>query len=578
MSKKNLTILPPTHLPNEKTIPWMMVSTGVSWQRLKDGQPDPDGKGPAGVYWSGDSGNFGTDVFVIEGDEPVVPIPINKDGYEEGFSGQSLEQSVRDSVKGATTARGATRLNAVMSDRNNNTIEMWDLYDGNEAMVWGVGDNHYYFRYELPKPNPVKWNRDPHNLPDYCGQGTHNCGEPIHDWEKIFPLFSDKLEAGGRVVNTVQAYKVVPDGIEPTNIPWTPIPPYIETGLTGTVQGEDPDWIAWTPRGTPQKVFRLPRIDLLAATDINESDTLVNGNRYSKKKSSATLYLTAQPESLIGGGKYYVPGDIRQWVWGYGEENEKIRVKNFLKPTEDGNPSTESFLSTQGGNWTLGETYKVAENAFEWTNKYGDSFGSRWTGNSGFKYGIDSRYSKDANGCIEHGIPRMTGVGTVFGDAAAKDVCGSLAPTGWLKIKGDMSGLWKKKKSSGASLVSDTVLLSSVKLTLNLAGHVGTYEVLLDTNGKPFSNVNLHNLQKLWKGGVAYSTKRNINIGPSIGIKEWNIVANMGYKFLFIQSDIFSPQLHYNVQRHVSDRGRAGDMPLCTKIELTYNNQVLYGH
>jgi hypothetical protein len=385
----------------------------------------------------------------------------------------------------------------------------------------------------------------------------------------------------------VQAYKVVPDGIEPSAVSWTPIPAYLETGLTGTVEGEDPDWIAWTPKGTPQKVFRLPRIDLLDATQILESDTLVSGRRYGKREASATLYLTAQHGSFLRKGEYYVPGDVRQWVWQMGK-TYPLRINNFLKAHNDGNPSTHSFSHLHGGKWTLGETVKAASDIFEWTNRYGDPLGSRWRGGGG--PAGDGNFRKDGNGCMEHGIPRMTGIGDVFAGGGA-DVCGTIDPNGFLRIRTDMTGLWKRERVSG-SHAHDTTLLSSVMLTLNLAGRVVTKEVLLDRFGKPFSNVSLNSLRDFWhptpntsasSNYYSDNNRKNINIGPTLGIKEWNLFTSMshsgitqrsiGYTYFFIPSDIFSPQLHHRL--NLGNRGDAGDIPLCTNIELTYNNSVI---
>jgi hypothetical protein len=460
-----------------------------------------------------------------------------------------------------------------MSDRNDNVISKWDLYDGNEAMVWGVGDNHYYFRYELPQPNPTKWG---------------------DDWKAIYPLFAGGMSywndiiLKGRYLPQVHAYKIVPDGIEPWAVSWTPIPAHLETGLTGTVKGEDPDWIAWTPKGTPQKVFRLPRIDLLPATEILESDTLVSGRRYSKKKASATLYLTAQNAIFLRSGpglhpprEYYVTGDVKQWIWGYGGENTRLRIKNFLKADNAGNPSTEDFTSTQGGRWTLGDTIKAADNIFEWTDIYGDPIG---TGSRGaVKPAGDGNFKVDGKGCMEHGIARAWGNSRVSEEENPR--CGVIKPTGFLRIKADMSGLWKKHVSAGPSLVSDTVLLSSVKLTMNIYQHTfPDFEVLLK-DGKPYSNISLLDLTRLWNptGHVTYNTRKNIEIGQKMGIGSWGIFANIGYKYLFIPSDIFNPELHWNFEPRENGfsgykpgkRTAPGDIPLCTNIELTYNNSVI---
>jgi len=162
----------PTRTIAGRSVPWLLATLNhnkkpTTWQKIPNAE-----EGPEGQYWSYDSSdNYDKSVWVIEGDEPVVPQNI--------FNPEVAEEI------GVTAELDTTGLlNATMATRYGLRIPGWDVHSGSNMIILGETPLDFIVAAKMSNFDWAKFDDEwsppsPQALKDELGKGRNNA-VPIH--------------------------------------------------------------------------------------------------------------------------------------------------------------------------------------------------------------------------------------------------------------------------------------------------------------------------------------------------------------------------------------------------------------
>lgn len=368
----NLRIVPRI-AKNDITLPWMVVgkdekASDSAWQRLPGVGGDVEGDGPIGVYVDGDASAHNKNVYVIEGEDSLLPQMPVADDHQVGI-GLPPQNEFSD-----------IRLNAVMTTRNGVRIANWDVYKGGESMIIGETDHFFIMRQTMPKFNWSAW------FPDVGAILMNQIGQVGQDFEALkasdqtTALVKDVGTGAGyrdqRHGNQVLGWRIVPVSGD-TTAPFRPIE-YPNQLITGPIFTSDPQFRYRPEFGSPhvssfsgEKYWKLPKGEVKKAIQVNIADydfPTIN------PKPSHIVEITWMPESEVTAkgedSTPWVDGNLWNYTGDYASysgatRHHRLLVLDWMNPTE-------LTADAKGRRLTLTNIRAAARNVHSW-DKVSDS-------------------------------------------------------------------------------------------------------------------------------------------------------------------------------------------------------------